>query len=147
MRLGPVFIQAGHCKPTLGWNAPRVIHGNEAVRVARIPDDENANIGCGVLFNRLSLAGEDLAVNAEKIVPFHSSLAGNASHEKCPVRVFEAFIEVAGGHDIREQRKRTIFELHDNALEGIHCGRNFEKVQSNRLVGTKHASRSDTEEQ
>ena len=99
--LGAVFVEAGHGEPAVGGDALGVVHGDEAVGVAGIADDEDAHIGGGVFFDGLALADEDLAVDAEQVPALHPGFAGHAADEQRPVHVLEAFIEIGGGRRCR----------------------------------------------
>ena len=44
LRLGPVLVEAGHREPAVGGDVGRVAAGDQAVRVARVADDEHAHV-------------------------------------------------------------------------------------------------------
>src|SRR5437773_2165592 len=60
--LGAVLIQPGHRKPAFGWDVPPVLAGNEAVGVAGVPDDEDANVVGGGGGKRFAVRPEDAPV-------------------------------------------------------------------------------------
>jgi hypothetical protein len=44
LRFCSVFIKASHCEPTIAWHALSVIHRDQAIGGARIPDHEHAHV-------------------------------------------------------------------------------------------------------
>ena len=95
----------------------RVVHRDQAIGVARISDDEDAHIGGGVFLDRLALADENFAVDAEQIAALHPGFARNAADEQRPVHVAKSFVEIGRRRDSLEERKRAIMQFHDDALE------------------------------
>ena len=65
LRAGTIFVQPGHCKPAVTRDFSRVIHRNQAIRIARISNDEHPHIGSSVFFDRLALSDENLAVDPQ----------------------------------------------------------------------------------
>ena len=65
LRLGAVFVQTRHGKEPVVGHVRRVVHGDQAVRVAGVADHQHARIAGGVVIDGLALAGKNLAVNAE----------------------------------------------------------------------------------
>ena len=103
----------------------RVVHGDEAIGVARIADDEHADVAGGVLLDGLALADENLAVDAEQILAFHAGFARHAADEQRPVHALETFVEIGGRHDAFEQRKRAVVQFHHDAVEGVKARAEF----------------------
>ncbi len=97
--LGAVFVEARHCEPAIARDRLRVVHRDQAIGVARISDHEDAHILGGVLLDRLSLADEDLAVDAEQIAAFHPGFARDAADEQRPVHIAEAFVQIGRRDD------------------------------------------------
>ena len=98
-----------------------------------------------MIVDRLALADEDLAVDTKQIRALHALFAGHRTHEESPIDILETDGEVGGLHDLGEEWKGAVVELHSNALEGIHAGLDLNEVQSDGLVGSKHLAGSDTE--
>ena len=61
---GPVLIEPGHGEPALVGDVGRMGPGDQAVGVARVPDDEHPDVGRGVGADGLALRSEDAAVDA-----------------------------------------------------------------------------------
>ena len=98
-----------------------VLHG--------IADDEDAHIGGGVLLDRLALADENFAVDAEQIPAFHPGFARNAADEQRPVHIAKSFIEIGRGRDAFEEREGAIVQFHDDALERAERRRDFDQAR------------------
>ena len=56
LRLGAVLVEPGHREPPVGGNVGRVLAGDQAVRVARVADDEHTHVVGGVVVDGLTLA-------------------------------------------------------------------------------------------
>ena len=50
LRLGAIFVEARHGEPAVARHVWRVVHGDEAIRVARIADDEDRGRRCAAFF-------------------------------------------------------------------------------------------------
>ena len=79
LRLGAVFVEARHCKPPVVRHIRCVVHGDQAVGVARVADDECADVAGSVVLDRLALACENLAVDSEQIAALHSLFSGDTA--------------------------------------------------------------------
>ena len=112
LALGAIFIQAGHGEPAVGGNALRAVHGDQAVRVAGIPHHKHAHVTGRIFFDRLALAGEDFAVDAQQVFALHARFARNGTDKDGPVRAGEAFVDVGGGGDAVQQGEGTVIEFH-----------------------------------
>ena len=147
LRAGAVFIQSRHGEPAIARDLLRIVHRDQAIGVARISDHEHAHIGRSILLNRLTLADENLAVDPEQILPFHSRLARHASDQQCPVHVAKTFIEIGRRYHRFKQRERAIVQFHDHAFERAEHGRNLDQMKSERLIGPKHLSGGDAKQE
>ena len=146
--LGAIFIERGHGEETILRNAGRVVRGDERIGVARIADDEHANVARGVLGDGIALAGENFSVDAEKVFALHALLARHGADEQRPVHALEAFVKVRGRHETFQERERTVVEFHADAMQrshGFFIG-HFDEVQDDRLVRTEGGAGSDAEE-
>ena len=138
LRLRAIFIEPRHGKPAIARDRLRIVHRDQAIGIARISDHEDANILRGIFFDRLPLADENLAVDPEQILPLHPSFARNTSNEQRPIHIPKSFIEIGGGDDVFQERERAIIQFHDDPLERLEAGWDFDQVQRDRLVRTKH---------
>src|SRR5262245_20379646 len=98
------------------WHVGSVAHGDQAVGVAWITDHDHTDVARSVLLDCLSLANENLAVDAKQILSLHPGFSWNASDQQCPVHAAESFLEVGCGHYPFEQRKGAIVQLHHDAV-------------------------------
>ena len=144
--LGAVLIKAGHGEELLVGNVGCALHGDEAVGVAGVADNEDADAGFSVVVDRFALADKDFAVDPEEVGALHALLAGDGSDEECPVDVLEAFAEVGSLNDLGEEGEGTVVELHGDTFEGGHAGLDLHEVEGDRLVGAKHGTGGDAEE-
>ena len=147
LRFGAVFVEARHGEETVARNSRRVVHGDEAIGVARIADDENADVAGGIFLNGLALADEDFAVDAEEIFALHAGFARDAADEQRPVHAAKAFVEIRGGDDAFEEWKGAIVEFHDDALQRGQGGFDFDEMKNDRLVGAEHGPGGDAEQE
>ena len=67
----------------------------------------------------MSLADENLAVDAEEVLTLHAFLARDSADEQAPIRILETLIEIARGNDVGKQRERTVLKFHHDASEGV----------------------------
>src|SRR6201987_89676 len=104
LRFCAVFVQARHGKPAIARDAFGVVHSDQAIGVTRVADDQDSNVWSGIFLDGLTLAHEDFAIHTKQIFAFHSLLARYASDQKSPVYVWEAFPEVARGHEAADKR-------------------------------------------
>jgi hypothetical protein len=147
LRFGAVFVEASHGVETVARNLGRVVHRNEAVGVAGIADDKDADVRRGIFLDGLALAGEDFAVDAEQVLTLHALLARNAADEQSPVHAAKAFIEIGSWDDAFEQREGAIIEFHHNAAESGEGGLDFDEVENYRLIRAEHGTGGDAKEQ
>lgn len=147
LRFRAVLIQTRHGEPAIRRNRRSVVHGDHAVGVAGISHHEHAHIAGGILRNRIALANEDFAVDAQQILALHSLLAGNAAHQERPIHILKSFIKAGGGHNALEKRKSAIVQFHHHSLESGQCGFDFDQMKNNRLVWAEHGAGSDPEQQ
>src|SRR5216683_7458779 len=85
-RLGAVLVQPGHGKPALREYLGSVGSGDQAVGVARVTDDEDANVARGRGCDRLALRSEDAGVDGQQVAPLHALFARHGTHEQDPRR-------------------------------------------------------------
>ena len=76
-----ILIESSHGEPAIGRDIFRIVHGDETVGIAGIPNHEHANIAGCILLNRFALANENFTVDAEKIFAFHPRFAWHAPHQ------------------------------------------------------------------
>jgi hypothetical protein len=93
------------------------------------------------------LANEELTVDAQEVLTFHTSLTRNRANEDTPVSALESFSRIAGRNDFIDERESAVFELHDNAVEGVHSRFDFKETKIYRLIGPQHSARSDAEKE
>ena len=142
-----VLVEPGHREEAVLRHAVGVGGADQGVGVAGIADHQGADIGGGVAGDRLALAGEDLAVDAEQVAAFHPGLARDRADQQRPVGAAEAFVEVAGRDHFAEQRESAVVELHHHALERGHAGLDFDQAEVHRLVGAEERAGSDAEQE
>ena len=147
LRFRAVFIEPRHGKPALARHALRVVHRDEAVRIARIADHEHAHVAGGLPLDRLPLADENLAVDPEQILALHPLLARHRADEQRPVHAGETLVEIGRRDDPMQQREGAVLELHHHALERAERRRDFDQVQIDRLIRAEHRAGSDAEEE
>ena len=108
LRACAVFVQSRHGKPAVARNFFRIVHRDQAIRVARVSDHKHAHIGRSIFLNRLTLPNENLAIDPEQILTFHARLAWHASDQQGPIHVAKTFIEIGRRcHRFKERETRN----------------------------------------
>ena len=126
----------------------RVVHRDKAIGVARVSDDKDAHIFGGIFLNRLSLADENLAVDAEQIacVPCRPcaellpTSRAQFTSRKPSARSAVGVIDLRSGN---AQSRSSI----TTPSSAPRAGRNFDKAQRDRLVRAEHRARGNAKEQ
>ncbi len=149
LAFGAIFVKTGHGEPTVGRNVFGVVHRDQAVGVAGIADDEDADIGGGVFGDGLALTSEDFAVDAEEVFALHAGAARDAADEEGPVDAGEADIDAGGGGDAVEEGKGAVVEFHANAVQS---GQRFfvialDEAEIDGLIGAEEGAGGDAEEE
>ena len=67
---------------------------------------------------RLALADEDLAVDAEQVLAFHALFAREGADQQCPVATLERLVRIVRNEDILEGIEAAILQLHGDAFQG-----------------------------
>ena len=149
LAVSAVLVEASHRVPTIARNLRCVHHGDEAVRVAGVADDDNLHVFRGGVLNRLTGLGEDRAVDADQVRTFHAVLTWHAADADDDVAITEAIFHVIaiGFHNTRQRRERAVIQFHLHAVQGGKNWRNFDKVQDHRLIRPKHFTGGNTENQ
>lgn len=147
LRFGAIFVEAGHGEPAIFWDGGSAVHGDPAIGVAGVADDEDADVAGGIFFDGLALADEDFAVDAEEVLAVHTGFSWEAADEEGPVDIFKALIEVGCVDDVLDEGKGAVFDFHADAFEDFASGGDFDEVEGDRLVWAKHFACSEAEDQ
>ena len=94
-----------------------------------------------------ALRAEDPPVDGEQVAPLHARLAGDRADQQRPGGAVEGGVQVGGGHDVADQGKGAVVDLHDHALERLHARLDLEEAQHHRLVGAEQLARGDAEQE
>lgn len=129
-----IFVEARHGEPAIFRDTGSGVHGDVAVGITGITDDEGTDIRGSIFFDSLALTDKDFSVDVEEVTAFHALLAWDGADEEGPVDVFEALVEVGSGDDICEEWEGTIFEFHDDAFKCIEALRDLDKVKGDGLI-------------
>ena len=140
---GAVLVEPHHGKPAVARHSRRVVHGDEAIRVAGIAHHQHANIGSRILFDRAALSDKDFPVDAEEFLALHARLARHTADEQGPVDAVESAVEIARGLDALQKREGTILQFHGHTLEGGHAGLDLDQLERNGLVGPEDLAAGD----
>jgi hypothetical protein len=74
-----------------------VVHANKAIGVARIAHNEDAKVGRCRFSQRSALLHENLSVNAQQILAFHSGSPGHTPNQKSPAHPAKSLVQISGG--------------------------------------------------
>ena len=144
---GTVVIEAGHRRELARREVRRVAHGDERVGIRGIADHQHLHVPVRVVVQGATLRPEDPAILRKQIGSLHALSAGTRSHEHREVDILECHGWIIGGHDVLEQRKRTVGELHDDATQRTERGRDLHQVQRYRSIRSQHLARGNPEQQ
>jgi hypothetical protein len=142
---GPVVIQAHHRGEALAWDVGSVVHGDQAVRVGGVADDQDLHVGGRLVVERLALTGEDLAVLGEQLGALHALGAGAGADQQRDVDAVEGVLGVVVQVQSLQQREGAVDELHRNALQGAHGLRDLQQAQVDGLVRAQQLPAGDAE--
>lgn len=67
LAFGAIFVEAGHGEPVFAWYAFGLVHGDEAVGVAWIADDQDFAVGVGVFVDGFALDCKNSSIDVEKV--------------------------------------------------------------------------------
>ncbi len=121
-----------------GGNEGRIALCNQRIGVCRIADHQHAHIAAGDGVERLSLRRKNLGVFQQQIFALHARAARAGTHQHAEITVFECDGGIAGRGHLVESGKRTVVQLHHDALDRRRGRRNFQQVQIDWLVGPQH---------
>ena len=136
--LGAIFVEARHGEEPVTRDFGRVMHGDEAIRIAGVAYYQDAYVWRRVFLQCPALADENLAVDAQQVFALHARLARHAADQQRPIHAAKSLLDTGGGHDTFQQREAAVFQLHDQALQRGHGGLNLDQVQNQWLVGPEH---------
>src|ERR1019366_9195380 len=129
-----------HREPALREDRASVAHRDQAVRVARVADDEDAHARRRVLRDRLTLAREYPPIDPEEVLALHARLARHRAHEEGPVGALEADLDGGGRDDALQEGEGAVLELHDHAAERRQGRLGLHQVEGHGLVRAEHGS-------
>ena len=141
LRLGAIFVQPSHGEPAIARDFFRVVHRDQAIGVAWISDHEDAHVGRSIFLNRLALADENLAVDAEQILAFHARPFVAHFRRATPNSHRGTLHRDRLWRDGFQQRERAIVQFHDDAFERTEHGRNFDQMKPEGWSGPNIARR------
>ena len=128
-----VVVEPGHRGEPLARDRARVVHRDEAVRVRRIADDEDAYVVRGALGERFALHGEDGAVGFQEVLAFHSLGTRTRADEERVVDPVErgvgvvARVDAGEKNDVSGERPSYVTACTTNA-RGSESGRLWWKL-------------------
>ena len=143
-----VVVQTQHRGEALGRKTRSGLHGDVAVRVAGIADNENVNVAARDFIDGLALFGEDGTVGSEKFSAFHTFGTRTRTDEECRIGILKGHFRVDCQNRAGQCREGAVHQFHFQTLEFLQgVGRiALKKLQNHRLVLTEKVARSDTED-
>ena len=137
LRFGAIFVQPRHGKPALARNLRRALHGDEAIGIARIAHDQDADIRRGVFLQGAALASENFAIDGQQILALHARLARNAADEQCPMNAAKTLLQIRRGGQFLHGGRGAIFQFHDHPLQNGQRLGDVHQVKNHGLIGAK----------
>ena len=142
-----VVIEAQHRGEPLVRDVGSVVHRDQAVRVRRVAHDEHFHVIGGRVVQRLALDGEDLAVLAQQLGALHALRPRPRADQQRDVDAVERVVRVVVQIEPGQQRKGAVDQLHRDAIQRAHRGRNLEQAQIDGLVGAEQLPGGDAEDE
>src|SRR5690606_16168948 len=139
LRDGAVVIEARHREPAIVRDVRSVVARDQAVRVAGIPDDEDADAARGPL-ERAPLRDEDRAVLADEVASLLALAARFRSDEERPIDAAEGLVGVVRELEPGKERKGAVRDLHRDAFERRHRLGDLEKLEHDLTLGAEDAA-------
>ena len=118
-----------------------------AVGIGRVADDDDTDVGGGVLVDGLTLGDEDWAVGAEKVFAFHAGGTGAGADEEGPVSPGEGCVRLVGQNCTGEEGEGAVVQLHSHAFERAHRGRDLQQLEDDRLIGAEEVAIGDAKDE
>src|SRR5437763_5018731 len=105
VRFGAVFVEARRGEKAVARNFRGIIHGDEAIGIAGVSHNMDANILGRVFLENLALTDENFAIDPEQVLSLHAGFSGHAADEQRPIYAAKALVEAGGGDETFEQWK------------------------------------------
>jgi len=141
---GSVVIKTGHGGEAGRGHVRSVVLADERVGVGGVADDDGLAITGGVVVDGTANIDEDLAVVLKEISTLHSWATGLGTDEEVVVNILEGGGEIAGDHNLVEEREGTVMKLSLDTLEDLLLEGEIEKVEDDTLVLSEEFTRGDS---
>ncbi len=103
-----IVVQARHRRPAFRRDIATVVVRDQAVGIAGIANNQNANIRRGIGCQGLPLGNKDLGIFAEEILAFHSLQSWEGPHQERPVAVLERAVGIVRDNHLVQGWEATI---------------------------------------
>ncbi len=144
---GAIVIQPHHRGEAFGIKVGRIGLSDQRVGVGRVANHQHLHIALGMRVQRLSLRCENRAIGRQQIFAFHARPARTRTDQKRAIHILERDIGIIGRDNPLEQREGAIGQLHHNPVQRFQCGRDFQQVQDDGLIGAQHVARGNAKKQ
>ena len=146
--LGAVFVEARHGEEAVARNVRRVVHGDEAIGVAGIADDEHAHVAR----RRSSECAWPWPMKILPLMPSRSlrsmpALRGTLPTSSAQFTPRKPSSRLAVATTPLSSGKRAVVQFHHHALERRQGRLDFDEVQDDRLVRPEHRAGGDAEQE
>ncbi len=121
LRDGAVVVETSHGRELTGFEVWCVTVCDQRIGIGRVTNNQHFNIAAGIVIDGLALCRENRSVGFEQIFALHAWAAGTCAYQQAVIGVFECNIGVIGLNDVVNQRKRAVFQLHDDAFQRFQC--------------------------
>ena len=132
--------------PVRGHVFPVLVR-DQAVRVARVADHQNAHVARSVLGDGLPLTDEDGTVLADQVFPLLARAARGGAHQQGVVAPGEGYVRVVGDDHVLERVEPAVLKLVHRAFEVLQRDRQFEQLKDDLRLGAEHLAGREPDDQ
>src|SRR5690606_2589953 len=94
LRCGSILVETCHGEPAMTRNVRGVVHGDQAICIAGVADDDNSHIFCCRVLDGPTCAGKDRSVDADQVATLHPLFSWNAADAEHKIAIAETFLQV-----------------------------------------------------
>ena len=135
-----ILVKCSHGEPAVLGDAWGMTHGDHAIGIAWIADDEDFCPISGLFLDGFALSDKDTSVDTKEVVALHPCFSWCSTHQQNPICIFECDSCIGGGGNFLEKWKGAIVQFHFDALKCRKCRFQFQKLQLDLGIWTKNGS-------
>ena len=145
LRQRAVVVKPGHRREVARVKIGRGGLRDEGIGIGRVTDNQHFDVARGVVIQRLALRAENGAIRGEQILALHAGTARAGADQQGIIAVLESNVGIVSRDQAAQERESAVVEFHGNALECIQRRGDFQQLQDDRLIRTKHVASRNAE--